>query len=78
MSMAQRVRERKRNSREVMRETIVELCTVRALTAPELAELLGVSKEYLRNEYLSPMISDGLLHHHKDAPTDPNQRYVTP
>ena len=77
MAMAHDVRTRRR-PKTVMHDTIVGLCAVAALTASELAKLVGRSKEYLQNDYLWPMISSGALMYQKPSSTDPNQRYVAP
>ena len=76
MSVAQQVRERSRNSKAVMQEKLIELCSMAALTSAELSTLTGVSKKYLQDVYLGPMVQAGLLQHQKSSPTDPNQRYL--
>jgi ATP-dependent DNA helicase RecG len=61
-----------------MRELIVALCRHKPLTAQELASLLGnrEQKPFVR-DYLTPMVSDGLLSYTiPDRPNHPDQRYT--
>ena len=59
------------------RQTIAALCTSRFLTLKQLAELLGRNDEHLRNAYLAPMVSEGLLELRYPAATNrPDQAYT--
>jgi ATP-dependent DNA helicase RecG len=67
-----------RPRRDVLRGLIVQLCGWRALTAKELAELLGKRdvRELVR-VHLHPMVQAGVIAHAiPEMPRHPQQRYV--
>ncbi len=53
------------------------LCSKRYITLRVLAKLLDRSEDYLRMDYLNPMVRKGLLRHaFPQAPNDPRQAYA--
>lgn len=60
-----------------MEDLIVSLCAWRALSAEEMANLLGKTKNYISNKYLHRMVKDGRLRHKYPAMVKhPGQRYL--
>ncbi|MHC2017987.1 ATP-binding protein [Methylobacterium sp. CM6247] len=69
---------RKRVSPEQAQELIAHLCTWRALSSAELAEILDRTQVHLSQKYISPMISDGRLRYfYPEMVHHPEQKYVT-
>lgn len=66
--------------KEVLRALILDLCAWRALSAREMAALLGGrDQKHLVREFLSPMIEEGLLAYTIPAMENhPDQRYTVP
>lgn len=66
--------------KETLRALISELCAWRALSAREMAALLGGrDQKHLVREFLSPMIREGLLAYTIAAMENhPDQRYTVP
>ncbi|MGI5939648.1 MAG: RNA-binding domain-containing protein [Thermoleophilia bacterium] len=63
---------------ELVRETILHLCTHRFLTANRLGELLNRNPAGLQLRYLSPMVGEGLLvMKYPKATNRPDQAYTT-
>lgn len=61
----------------LVRKVIMELCSGRYLTAAQLAKLLFRNAEGLRDRYLSPMVSEGILQLRYPAATNrPDQAYI--
>jgi len=61
-----------------MEEIILKLCAKHPLNSHQLAALLGRSAVSLRNRYLSPLVSVGLLRlTHPERVNHPQQAYVT-
>lgn len=59
-----------------VRRVIRELCEIRPLRADELAELLGRTRPYVVEKYLTPMVASGeLFHTHPEQPRHPQQAY---
>jgi ATP-dependent DNA helicase RecG len=78
LEIATPVREKNRVSPELMRNTILKLCSERYLTAKRLAELLNRSSETIRTHFINPMLSEKLLEvKYPDEPTHPQQAYRT-
>jgi ATP-dependent DNA helicase RecG len=72
------LRRRKRASPEDVSNAIVGLCTGRPLTLPQLSRLLGRTVDTLRVHYLTKLVAAGRLRlRHPEAPTHPNQGYVS-
>ena len=62
---------------QLMHDAIYDLCAVRALTLDEMAKLLDRNDVYLRNHYLSPMVSEGVLAlKYPGTLNHPNQAYI--
>lgn len=61
-----------------MKRAIVQMCNEKALSASELAALLGRSENTIKNNYLPGLINEGRLRYAEKSPTHPAQRYVTP
>ncbi|BBL73016.1 hypothetical protein MishRS11D_01140 [Methylomagnum ishizawai] len=66
--------------RPVLRELIVELCRWRALSAEEIAAILGGREQKpLVRDYLTPMVEEGVLSYRiPEMPNHPGQRYIVP
>ena len=78
LEIATPVREKNRVSPELMRNTILKLCSERYLTVKRLAELLNRSSETIRTHFINPMLSEKLLElKYPDEPTHPQQAYRT-
>lgn len=76
--LAEPVSSTARATPEIVRSTILKLCSEEFLTVSELAELLNRRPDPLRNKYLSPMAKDGLLERRFPAdPNHPQQAYRT-
>lgn len=77
-AMAAPVAGKGRASPALVREVIVRLCAGHYLTADELGKLLDRNPDGLRNRYLSPMVTEGLLKlRYPDAANRPDQAYTT-
>lgn len=76
--IAEPVRSAKRTPPELLRETILALCSRKELTLSELAGLLNRSAPTLRIHYLGPMTKNGTLElKYPDKPSHPHQAYKT-
>jgi len=66
--------------KDVLRVLLRDLCAWRALSAREMAELLGGrDQKHLVREFLSPMVRDGLLAYTiPEMENHPDQRYTVP
>lgn len=72
------VREKGKADKGLVRETLLALCTEDFLSLRTLAELLNRSPDSIRNHYLAPMLSEGLLElRFPTSPNHPNQGYRT-
>jgi hypothetical protein len=59
-----------------MRRLIRRLCAWRPLSAEELSEIIGRSRDYLRATYIGPMVRTGEMEYtNPENPKDPNQKY---
>ena len=66
----------KRAKATEIRSLILELCTLKPRSSSELAYLLNRERKYLLDEYLKPLINEGLLEYTKpENPNDPTQAY---
>jgi ATP-dependent DNA helicase RecG len=67
-----------RNSPQEVRDIVLELCAQRAWRAEELATLLRRNTEYVRSNYLRPLLRNGRLQmtNPRDV-NDPQQAYRT-
>ncbi|MDZ4786433.1 MAG: putative DNA binding domain-containing protein [bacterium] len=78
LEIAAPVREKQRVSPELMRNTILKLCSERYLTVKRLAELLNRRSETIRTHFINPMWSDKFLElKYPNEPTHPQQAYRT-
>ncbi len=65
-------------SSEVLRDTILKLCTLCPLSASELAELLKRKMESLRERHINPLCNEGKLERiHPNIINHPKQKYRT-
>jgi len=63
--------------RQIVRQTILDLCRERPLRTAELSTLLHREPQSLRQSYLNPLIDEGRLRYlYPGEPTHPNQAYV--
>jgi ATP-dependent DNA helicase RecG len=71
-SLGQRTRDRDR-----ICDVIVALCRHRPYQGRELATLLGRRSDYLRRQYLTPLLRDERLHYrYPDEPYRSDQAYL--
>jgi len=78
IAIARPVSESKSAPRERVRETILELCRDRFLSAKTLASLLNRKQDTLNGQYLGPMLTEGLLTlRFPETPSHPDQSYRT-
>lgn len=76
LQRAKPVRERGAAPRELVRSTLLALCSERFLSLRELADLLNRNPEALRNEYVTKMVKAGQLELlHPDQPRHRQQAY---
>ena len=67
----------KRNSPQAVRRVIIQICSVRPVSAGEIAQLVGRSKRWVLNSYLKSMIRDGQLTYViPGEPNHPEQKYT--
>ena len=72
------VREKSHANKEVVRKVILDLCSEQYLSLQTLAELLGRKRDSIRNHYIKPMLSEGLLKlKHPELINHPQQAYKT-
>ncbi|KVR78798.1 transcriptional regulator [Burkholderia vietnamiensis] len=61
---------------EALRELILELCAIEALSLRDLAALLDRSPDFIRIQYIRPLVVEGLIvPEFPDRPRHPAQRY---
>lgn len=78
-TLAQSIRVSKKAAHASMEAMILRLCEDQALTAPQLAGLLGREVSSLKNHYLKPMVKSGALKLlFPDKPSHPHQAYQAP
>ncbi|MDY7002527.1 MAG: putative DNA binding domain-containing protein [Cyanobacteriota bacterium] len=78
MDIAAPVREKKRAKPELMRTTILNLCSNKYINLKTLAELLDRSPDTIRTHYLNPMLEEGSLElQYPNQPSHPQQAYKT-
>ena len=78
LKVAEPIREAGRNPRKQVEATIIELCENRYLTISQLADLLGRSKDTLRNHYLNTLVKKEKLQlRYPDKLTHKKQAYKT-
>jgi len=59
-----------------MRDLVVRLCAWRPLSSEEISRMLGRSRFYVTEAYLTPLVREGRLTlTMPERPTDPRQRY---
>ncbi len=76
-AIAEPLRGKMRASPEDLRSMLLELCTGRYLSLPELAWLTGRTAETLRIKHVGPLVQeDRLRQRYPDAPTHPGQAYT--
>ncbi len=69
---------RKRNDPEEIKTLILELCQEKAHSSSELENVLKRKRKYLLDDYLKPLIAEGLLEYTKpEKPNNPHQTYRT-
>jgi len=74
--VAHQARVKKRIPKQQMRSIILELCDGRWLSKVQIAQLLMRNAEDLRNRYINPMVSEGLLQlRYPETPRRDDQTY---
>ena len=76
-NIAAPIREKKRVKPEIMRKTILELCSHQYLDLKTLADLLDRSPETIRTHYLNPMLDEKVLTLKYPEINHPQQAYKT-
>ena len=72
------IKSSRRAAPELVRDVVLELCENRFLTLGELAELMGRTKQNLRDRYITDLVRDGRLEvRYPDSPSHPEQAYRT-
>ena len=67
-----------RTKPEEIKNLILELCKIRPHSSSELASLLKRKRKYLLDQYLKPLLDQGLLEYtNAEKPNDPHQTYRT-
>ena len=78
LEIAKPVRSKKRVRKEVIQQTIQELCQGRFLTIQQLGSYLDRVPEDLRNRFIKPMVESGkLIRRFPDRPNHEQQAYQT-
>jgi len=78
LNIAGPVREAGKTPRDQVKSTILELCQDRYLNIDQLVDLLGRSKDTLRNHYLNKLVKEGELKlRYPDKLTHTDQAYKT-
>lgn len=76
MNIAAKVRVTGKADKNLISNTIIELCSNDYLTIKQLAELLNRQSESLRKHYINPMVNSGLLElRYPDRINHPQQGY---
>jgi ATP-dependent DNA helicase RecG len=76
--VSENVRTARKSPKEIVRKTIISLCSGRFLTAQKLASLLDREMLSLQNHYLRHMIKSGQLRlQFPESPTHPKQAYTS-
>lgn len=76
--VAAEVRQKKKVPRDKMINTILEVCSHKFLSLPELANVLNRSRDTLRVHYLAKLMAEGRLDlEHPERLNHPRQRYIT-
>lgn len=71
----EKVKKSKRVNPEIMKQAILELCQT-PKTLQEISNELNREKDFIRRDYLSAMLSDGILElAFSDRPNHPDQAY---
>ena len=75
--LAQAISEKKRVPKESMERGIINLCAKQALTLEELSDLLNRSGDFLRKDYLQPLIKEKRIKLlYPTMPNHPKQAYT--
>ena len=78
VALAAPVKSSRRAAPALVRKVVLELCESRFLTLGELAELLGRTKQNLRDRYITELVRNGLLElRYPDIPSHRDQGYRT-
>lgn len=77
MSIAASIASKVRAPAQEVRKVIIELCSGRFLTVESLSSLLKRNPAGIRNQYLTPMVREGILRlRYPEAPNRPDQAYT--
>ena len=77
LAIAELVRTKKNSAPSIVDEVIVQLCTGRYLTIPEIANLLNRNEKKVRDIYIPRLCKeDGPLRRRYPMPNDPRQQYT--
>jgi ATP-dependent DNA helicase RecG len=77
--IAQRIKDSKKSPKNLVRQIILDLCQIKALSLSEMAQLLNRKEDSLRNHYINPMCDRGILkRQYPNILNHPKQKYYTP
>lgn len=65
-----------RSNPDEIKAVIVELCSWKSLSSSEIAAILGRNQQYLRTDYLTPLVRSGKLKQEKPSHS-PQQTYTS-
>ncbi len=78
MSIAASIASKVRAPAQEVRKVIIELCKGRFLTVESLSSLLNRNPAGIRNQYLTPMVREGVLRlRYPETPNRPDQAYTS-
>jgi ATP-dependent DNA helicase RecG len=74
--LCEKISSKKRGNVGEIRNVILKLCSNNYLTKQDFGRLLNKNPDYLRKQYLAPLVSEGFLQYkYPHKPTDENQAY---
>lgn len=77
--LAQRIKDSKKSPKNLVSQTILDLCQIKALSLSEMAKLLNRKEDSLRNHYINPLCDQGILkRQYPNILNHPKQKYYTP
>ena len=77
LKIAAKPREAKKVNKHTMEQIIIALCKIRPQTLEKLGALLDRSVDFLRSDYVQPLLKQNKLEYkYKDNKSHPNQAYI--
>jgi ATP-dependent DNA helicase RecG len=76
--IAKRITESRKSPKALVRQIILDLCQIKALSISEMAQLLNRKEDSLRNHYINRMCDQGILRRqYPNIVNHPKQKYYT-